>query len=155
MGRALGSLRNTTGLLALLACVALPGQAAAQQRNYSMFPGGFQLHFSYNTLQGLPTQQGQLGGGFGLNPIGNPFAFGFSPYGFPPPLFQAARMSRQPASTSGSMLDGYTDPGFSWYDPTVGSSANSGFGTMSGSAPGALAPPFRVSPNFGSGFQSN
>jgi hypothetical protein len=53
-----------------------------------MFPPGFQLHFSYNTLVGLPTQQGQLGGGFGQNPIGGggfggfPGGFGGFPGGF-------------------------------------------------------------------------
>jgi hypothetical protein len=120
-----------------------------------MFPGGFQLHFSFNTMVGLPTQQGQLGGGFGLNPVGNPFTSGFSPFGFPSPLFQAARMSRQPFSTPGSMMDAYTDPGFSWYDPTVGISAGSNFGTMPGSTPGTFGLPFRPNPGFGSGFPSN
>jgi hypothetical protein len=35
------------------------GAGGGQQGNqYSMFPPGFQLHFAYNTLVGLPTQQG-------------------------------------------------------------------------------------------------
>jgi hypothetical protein len=37
---------------------------------FSMFPPGFQMNFSYNTLVGLPSQQGQLGGGFGGPPPG-------------------------------------------------------------------------------------
>jgi hypothetical protein len=50
--------------------------------SYSMFPPGFQLHFAYNTLVGLPSQQGQLGGGFGGPPpaVGGGFGGGF---GFP------------------------------------------------------------------------
>jgi len=55
-----------------------------QQGNYSMFPPGFQLHFSYNTLVGLPSQQGQLGGGFGQAPIGGA---GFPGGGFGVPGF--------------------------------------------------------------------
>jgi len=53
-----------------------------QQGNYSMFPPGFQLHFSYNVLVGLPSQQGQLGGGFGQNPIGGGGGFPGGGFGF-------------------------------------------------------------------------
>jgi len=61
---------------------ALGGLGNNQQGNYSMFPPGFQLHFSYNTLVGLPSQQGQLGGGFGQAPIGGAGFGGFPGGGF-------------------------------------------------------------------------
>jgi len=109
-----------------------------QQGNYSMFPPGFQLHFSYNVLVGLPSQQGQLGGGFGQNPIGGGgfpgYGGGFPGYGggfgFPgagfggvPGFggglpFQAARMARLQMQIG--MAQAY-DPtaGFGWYDPSI------------------------------------
>jgi len=59
----------------------LGGLGGNQQGQYSMFPGGFQLNFSYNTLVGLPSQQGQLGGGFGANPIGRAGGVGGFPGG--------------------------------------------------------------------------
>jgi hypothetical protein len=60
------------------------GNPNGQQGNqYSMFPPGFQLHFAYNTLVGLPTQQG-VNAGFaqGAPPPTNGFPGG-NPYGFP------------------------------------------------------------------------
>jgi hypothetical protein len=60
------------------------GVGGGQQGNqYSMFPPGFQLHFAYNTLVGLPTQQG-VNAGFaqgGPPQQGFPGAGGFG--GFP------------------------------------------------------------------------
>ncbi len=146
------------GLLAVIACAAAPDRAAAQFRannttgQFSMFPPGFQMHFSYNSLPGLPTQQGQLGGGFGGPPPGigfnSPFGFGTpfggNPLGFGfPPVVQAARMARQPMTYVAPL--GYqqsinqqslmnSSPGFSWfnpYDTSLGFSpmSTSGFGS--------------------------
>jgi hypothetical protein len=65
------------------------GAGGGQQGNqYSMFPPGFQLHFAYNTLVGLPVQQG-VNAGFnpaGPGPVngagGFPGGFG-NGFGFP------------------------------------------------------------------------
>jgi hypothetical protein len=110
---------------------------AGQNQNntgVSLFPPGFQVHFAYNTLFGLPSQQGQLGGGFG-SPFGQAggqipgIGFGGVP-GIVPGMgmpgmgmpFQAARMARANAAMmmmmSAAMNAG---PGYTWYDPNWGS----------------------------------
>jgi hypothetical protein len=152
MHRTICSPKAVAGLLAVVACFALPDRVFGQFRNNaSMFPPGFQLHFGYNTLVGLPTQQGANAGfnpagappvaglGFG-NPLGagNPFGFGFgNPFAFGgfPPLFQAARMGRQPLLYPQAMMYGmYGAPTFGFadpYDSVAGGFAplnNAGFG---------------------------
>jgi hypothetical protein len=159
MYRILGSPKGAAGLLTVLACFVLPDRVCAQfaRNNTSMFPPGFQLHFSYNALPGLPTQQGANagfnpagGGGLGFgNPLGNPFGFGFgNPFafgGFPPPLFQAARMARQPLLYQQQpMMFGmygvgmYGSPSFGWSDPY--SSIVGGFAPLNSAGFGAGFP---------------